>query len=139
MYKFYLCSAASITVCDLADRVLSSILDADCAATVQKHLEANGIQFMFFDLMKDMFYKNTATKLAALVVKKGLRQIRDTFDASAYGAAPIIGLAKPVFKAHGNADASTIASAVRQAVRYVEGGAAKAMAELAFIHIKTEQ
>ena len=28
-----------ITVCDLADRVLSSILDADCAAVVQKHLE----------------------------------------------------------------------------------------------------
>lgn len=43
---------ASITVCDLADRVLSSILDADCAAIVQKPLEANGIQFMFFDLMK---------------------------------------------------------------------------------------
>ena len=40
---------ASITVCDLADRVLSSILDADCAAIVQKHLEANGITFMLGD------------------------------------------------------------------------------------------
>lgn len=36
----------SVTVCDLADRVLSSILDADCAAAVQKHLEQNGIDFM---------------------------------------------------------------------------------------------
>ncbi len=98
-----------------------------------------GMGSMFFGLMKDMFYKNTATKLAALAVKKGLRQIRDTFDASAYGAAPIIGLAKPVFKAHGNAEASTIASAIRQAVRYVEGGAAKAMAELSFAQIETKQ
>ena len=40
---------ASITVCDLADRVLSSILDTDCAAIVQKHLEANGIQFLLGD------------------------------------------------------------------------------------------
>ena len=40
---------ASITVCDLADRVLSSILDTDCAAIVHKHLEANGIQFMLGD------------------------------------------------------------------------------------------
>ena len=40
---------ASITVCDLADRVLSSILDTDCAAIVQNHLEANGIQFMLGD------------------------------------------------------------------------------------------
>lgn len=40
---------ASITVCDLADRVLSSILDSDCAAIIQKHLEANGIRFMLSD------------------------------------------------------------------------------------------
>ena len=39
----------SITVTDLADRVLSSILDADCAAVVQKHLEENGIAFLLGD------------------------------------------------------------------------------------------
>ncbi|MBQ9557747.1 MAG: NAD(P)/FAD-dependent oxidoreductase [Clostridia bacterium] len=39
----------SITVCDLADRVLSSILDADCAAVVQKRLEEAGISFMLGD------------------------------------------------------------------------------------------
>ena len=38
-----------ITVCDLADRVLSSILDAECAALVQKHLESNGIHFLLGD------------------------------------------------------------------------------------------
>ena len=50
---------ASITVCDLADRVLSSILDTDCAAIVQKHLEANGIQFMLGDTAV-RFEKNSA-------------------------------------------------------------------------------
>ena len=40
---------ASITVCDLADRVLSSILDTECAAVMQKHLEENGITFMLGD------------------------------------------------------------------------------------------
>ena len=39
----------SITVCDLADRVLSSILDSECAAIVQKHLEAHGISFLLSD------------------------------------------------------------------------------------------
>ncbi|MBR3289654.1 MAG: NAD(P)/FAD-dependent oxidoreductase [Clostridia bacterium] len=38
-----------ITVCDLADRVLSSILDAECAAVVQRHLEENGIRFLLGD------------------------------------------------------------------------------------------
>ena len=50
---------ASITVCDLADRVLSSILDTDCAAIVQRHLEANGIQFLLGDTAV-RFEKNLA-------------------------------------------------------------------------------
>ena len=40
---------ADITVCDLADRVLSSILDNECAAIVQKHLEKHGINFLLGD------------------------------------------------------------------------------------------
>ncbi len=50
---------ASITVCDLADCVLSSILDADCAAIIQDHLENNGIRFMLGDTVA-RFEKNTA-------------------------------------------------------------------------------
>ena len=50
---------ASITVCDLADRVLSSILDSDCAEIIQKHLEKNGIQFMLSDTALS-FNKNSA-------------------------------------------------------------------------------
>ena len=36
----------SVTVCDLADRVLSSILDEEGAKTVQTHLEAHGLRFL---------------------------------------------------------------------------------------------
>ena len=49
----------SITACDLADRILSSILDADGAAIVQKHLETNGVQFILGDTAV-RFDKNTA-------------------------------------------------------------------------------
>lgn len=38
-----------ITVCDLANRVLSSILDDDCAAVMQGCLEERGITFMLGD------------------------------------------------------------------------------------------
>ncbi len=40
---------ASVTICDLADRVLSSILDAECAAMMQRHLEKQGISFLLGD------------------------------------------------------------------------------------------
>lgn len=39
----------SVTVCDLAPRVLSSILDDTAASIVQKHLEANDIRFLLGD------------------------------------------------------------------------------------------
>lgn len=42
-------SVGHITVCDLADRVLSSILDSDCAAIVEKHLESKGVSFILSD------------------------------------------------------------------------------------------
>lgn len=48
-----------ITVCDLAPRVLSSILDDTCAAMMQKHLEANGIAFLLGNSAKE-FKGNTA-------------------------------------------------------------------------------
>ncbi len=51
--------AASVTVCDLADRVLSSILDDDAAAIVQRHLEANGLSFLLGDSVA-RFDKKTA-------------------------------------------------------------------------------
>ncbi len=49
-----------ITVCDLASRVLSSILDDGCADLMQAHLEKNGIEFMLSDTAVK-FDKNTAT------------------------------------------------------------------------------
>ena len=49
----------SVVVCDLAPRVLSSILDDECAAIVQKHLEDCGIDFSLGNTA-DEFCGNTA-------------------------------------------------------------------------------
>ena len=51
---------ASITVCDLADRVLSSILDTQSAAVMQQHLEENGIHLLLGDTVS-RFEKNVAS------------------------------------------------------------------------------
>lgn len=49
----------SVTVCDLANRILSSILDNECASIMQKHLETNGISFLLSD-SAERFDGNTA-------------------------------------------------------------------------------
>ena len=57
-----------ITVCDLADRVLSSILDNDCAAFVRKRLEEKGMRFLLSDSAV-RFDKDTAYMKSGKTVK----------------------------------------------------------------------
>lgn len=69
----------SITVCDLADRVLSSILDSECAAVMQKKLESHGISFMLGDTAvrfdKDKAYMKSGAEVGfdILVLAVGVR------------------------------------------------------------------
>lgn len=51
---------AEITVCDLADRVLSSILDATCAKRMQAQMEGRGVKFMLGNSV-EAFEGNVAT------------------------------------------------------------------------------
>lgn len=85
-----------------------------------KSIEGVGLSFM--RLLKEMFYKNTLTKLGALTVKPGLSEIKKMVDYAEYGGAPILGLAKPVIKAHGSSNAKAFKNAIRQAVSFQEGG-----------------
>ena len=51
-----------------------------------------------------------------------LNSMRKKFDASEHGGAPILGIAKPVIKAHGSSDAKAIKNAVKQAISFVNTG-----------------
>jgi len=70
--------------------------------------------------IKEVFLKNPITKLSALMIKGGVKQLKKEFSASEYGGAPLLGLSKPVIKAHGNSDAYAIYNAVKQAAHCVE-------------------
>ena len=48
--------------------------------------------------------------------------LKKQFDASEHGGAPLLGLSKPVIKAHGSSDAQAICNAVRQAASFVKTG-----------------
>lgn len=69
----------SITVCDLAERVLSSILDDECAAMMQARLEEHGIRFMLgdtaaeFDGNKAVMKSGAEVSFDILVMAVGVR------------------------------------------------------------------
>ena len=69
----------SVTVVDLADRVLSSILDNECAAVMQKHLEKHGISFLLsdsvakFETDKAVMKSGKTVEFDVLVLAVGVR------------------------------------------------------------------
>lgn len=79
-----------------------------------------GMSKFFMKKLKDVFLSGLLTKIAYLIVKKPIYSLKSAFDASEYGGAPLLGLKKPVFKAHGSSDALAIKNAVRQAIKFVE-------------------
>ena len=75
-----------------------------------------GVGKMMLGVMKGLFYKNIKTKLAGLFVKSHVGAIKKKFDPKEHGGAPILGIAKPVIKAHGSSDAKAFKNAIRQAI-----------------------
>lgn len=71
--------------------------------------------------MKSMFTKNLWTKLAALLCKDGIASFKKRMDYREVGGTMLLGITKPVVKAHGSSDARAIRSAVRQAMEAVQG------------------
>lgn len=70
--------------------------------------------------LKELLMSNIATKLSALTMDT--KELKQRFDASEHGGAPLLGISKPVIKAHGSSDANAIKNAVRQAINFVESG-----------------
>ncbi len=85
-----------------------------------KSVEGMG-KFMM-GLLKDILTTNLATKVSTLTMKDKIKDVKRRFDTSEHGGAPILGISKPVIKAHGSSDAKAIMNAVRQAIHFVETG-----------------
>ena len=79
-----------------------------------------GVAMSMLKKVKGIFFKNLKNKLATLLMMKDIKAMKAQFNYNDYGGAPILGVRKPVFKAHGNADADTFKSAIRLTVQYIE-------------------
>ena len=73
-------------------------------------------------LLKGMFYKNTKNKVAGLLIKSEFGDLKAQLDPSEVGGTALLGISKPVIKAHGSSDAKAIQSAIRQAIQFAESG-----------------
>lgn len=107
------------------------VCDGFCGNIFLKTYE--GVAKMLLQGVKDIYNKNTLTRASALAVKKHLKTYAMGLTASSIGAAPILGLRKPVFKAHGSSDEIAFENAVKTVMDYCETDVSEKIGEAFFL------
>lgn len=70
-------------------------------------------------LIREMFRKNP---LGYLLCKGGVKKMKKSMDYREVGGSVLLGISKPVIKAHGSSDARAVRGAIKQAIKAVESG-----------------
>lgn len=81
-----------------------------------------GMASFIVSMLKDMFTTNLRTKASYLLMKDQMADFKSKMSTSTYGGAPLLGISRPVIKAHGNSSALAIKNAVKQAMTYANTG-----------------
>ena len=79
-----------------------------------------GVAMNLMTMIKGVFSSNFKTKMAYLLVKSKVRGLKKFMDYGDVGGAPLLGVKKPVIKAHGSSDARALKNAIRQALLCAE-------------------
>ncbi|WP_126426246.1 phosphate acyltransferase PlsX [Brevibacillus marinus] len=77
-----------------------------------------GAASTILSLLKREMTSNLLNKAAAAILKPSLSQFKDRMDYAEYGGAPLLGLRRPVIKAHGSSDERAIKNAVLVAAKF---------------------
>ncbi len=96
------------------------VADGYAGNIMLKAIEGTGV--LLVKELKKVFLRNFKTKLAALLVKDGIGELKKMMDANEIGGTALLGISKPVIKAHGSSNDYAIKSAIRQAVQFAGSG-----------------
>ncbi len=83
---------------------------------------AEGVIKFILKELKGVFYKSFTNKLAAGLLKNDLQGMRKSLDVNEVGGTALVGISKPVIKAHGSSNADSIFAAIRQAIEFCDSG-----------------
>lgn len=83
-----------------------------------------GVASNMVKLIKRTLMSTFRSKIAALLAKKSLYSLKDKMNYDDIGGAPLLGVKKPVIKAHGSSNANAIKNAIKQAKRCAENDVA---------------
>ncbi len=81
--------------------------------------------------LKSMFLSSFKTKIGAMLVKDGMMKLKKSLDSGEVGGTALLGVTKPVIKAHGSSQDYAFVNAVYQAKVYANSGIIQTITERA--------
>ena len=79
-----------------------------------------GTASLVFSEIKSILTSSVTAKLSAALIKKQLTELKKKMSSDNIGGTALLGISKPVIKAHGSSNAKAIQNAILQAVRDAE-------------------
>lgn len=76
---------------------------------------AEGTAKFLISTLKEIFTSSVLTKFSALMLKDQIKKVKKTMDYREYGGAMLLGISKPIIKAHGSSNANAFKNAINQA------------------------
>jgi len=98
------------------------VCDGYTGNVLLKSLE--GMATLIISELKTIYMENWKSKLSALLIKKGISGLKQKMNPDAIGGSALLGISKPVIKAHGSSNAAAICNAIRQAENAARNGIA---------------
>lgn len=80
-----------------------------------------GLATSILSTVKQKMMSSTMAKMGALLMKAELKELKNEFDYSEYGGAPLLGIRGPVIKMHGSSNAKSVKNTIIKAVPFMEG------------------
>ena len=78
-----------------------------------------GTSKVLFSALKEVMMSSLKTKLAALCLKSGLQELKDSIDPDLYGGAPLLGVNGACLIGHGSSNATAIKNGVAMTAKTV--------------------
>lgn len=105
----------------------TKIMDGDVDVVVTDGFTGNillktseGVGKFILHTIKESIMQSFISKLAAFILKKNFRKVKEKIDASEYGGAIFLGLNGLSIKAHGSSDYKAVKNALKVANRFAE-------------------
>lgn len=97
-----------------------------------------GVASFLLGSFKDIFLSGIKGKLAAALIMSEIKSLKQQLDYTEVGGAPLLGISKPVIKAHGSSNAKAIKNAIKQAKIFAQNNVIVKMIENLAKHSESE-